>query len=133
MPSGLGFNTEWKFAPNWTISTDVAWLPFAHLDGKDTHFQRSDMFASTPEIGAGVTSVQLEASWEAGAPIGDSNLTLRYISKRQQSVQFSRSQRSLKPSALVYFFKRVINLEMLASLMTFSIAETLGAPISRQS
>jgi len=74
MPSGLGFNTEWKFAPNWTISTDVAWLPFAHLDGKDTHFQRSDMFASTPEIGAGVTSVQLEAilsydltkAWSAG-------------------------------------------------------------------
>jgi len=54
--------TEWRFAPNWKLATEVAWLPYVNLNAKDRHLLRTDLFGSTPEKGIdALTSVQLEA------------------------------------------------------------------------
>ncbi len=59
----LGFNGEVRFGGGWIFNADLAWIPYAQLDGSDTHVLRIpfDFNGPTPEIGNSFSNVQLEA------------------------------------------------------------------------
>ena len=44
----LGFGTEWRFAQSWRLTTDVAWLPYLHINARDTHLLRVGVDLSGP-------------------------------------------------------------------------------------
>ena len=55
----LGINADWWITDRLRLTTDVAWLPYVHLDAKDTHLLRPDFLGT--QNGGGVASVQFEA------------------------------------------------------------------------
>ncbi|HKH20896.1 MAG TPA: hypothetical protein VKB53_08435 [Gammaproteobacteria bacterium] len=57
----LGVNFEWRFWDRFKLATEFAWLPYAVLEAKDTHWQRPDLSGATPETGSTAANVQLEA------------------------------------------------------------------------
>jgi hypothetical protein len=57
----IGVNGEWRFAPGWRVSGDLAWIPYASLSGTDTHWLRTDIGGPTAENGINFFSIQAEA------------------------------------------------------------------------
>jgi hypothetical protein len=58
----FGFGTDWRFAERWRLTTDVAWLPYLHINARDTHLLRVDLSGPIRQSGAeALANVQLEA------------------------------------------------------------------------
>jgi hypothetical protein len=60
----LGFGTEWRMTDRWKLTTDVAWLPYLHIDANDIHLLRVGVDLSGPIEQKGseaLINVQLEA------------------------------------------------------------------------
>jgi hypothetical protein len=56
----LGLNVVWRFADQWKLTADAAWLPIAWLNATDRHWLRTDLPAPLPQHGGGINNVQLE-------------------------------------------------------------------------
>jgi len=57
----LGGNTTWRFGNGLSLTTELAWLPYARLSASDFHFLRQDLIKPVSESAVAVFNVQLEA------------------------------------------------------------------------
>jgi hypothetical protein len=57
----FGVTSEWRFAPGFALTTEIAWLPIGILSASDFHWLRPDLVNPTPENGAAFDQFQLEA------------------------------------------------------------------------
>jgi hypothetical protein len=64
----VGISGEWRVTERWKVTAEAAWLPYVHVDARDTHLLRLgtclECFSGpTPETGSDAinSSVQLEA------------------------------------------------------------------------